>query len=147
MKHNKFVNCLMKKNPKLMTRALKKILKLDESVKLEYSHIGANGDLIFEIKWDDRNTSYALVNDFTVHWLGEGEDVNSLESMQWMDVMVRVFKEKYVEKFMLVRQNEVNAYIKEFNESTNLIANKLKSKLGMVNNSTASDSNDRDNEI
>ena len=125
MTSNVFISNLWNKKPELVKNELRKIFKVKDSETLEYDYTSEDGRLVFEQRIDDRRTTYIFVSDYIVNHWGNEADVESTESMKWMDFMVRIFKQKYIQYFDNARQYEIDTFVTEYNETTSNIRSKL----------------------
>ncbi|MBQ7798458.1 MAG: hypothetical protein IJ371_04975 [Clostridia bacterium] len=125
MTSNVFITKLWNKKPELVKNELRKIFKVKDSETLEYDYTSEDGRLVFEQRIDDRRTTYIFVSDYIVNHWGNEADVESAESMKWMDFMVRIFKQKYIQYFDNARQYEIDTFVTEYNETTSNIRRKL----------------------
>ena len=127
-----FIEKLWNTNPELVENEIKKLFGVKEDRGERFYFVDCvKGRLIF-VKKSDFVTRIG-VNDFDVYtsYSGENYGYSSL-SIDWMKFMKNIFGEKYLEEFMIYRDNQVVEYIEKYKQYHSMQTNKVLAELGMA---------------
>ena len=128
-----FIEKLWNTNPELVENEIKKLFGVKEDRGERFYFVDCVKGRLFFVKKSDFVTRIG-VNDFDVctSYSGDNYGYSLASSVEWMKFMKNIFGEKYLEEFMLYRDNQFIEYIEKYKQYHGMQTNKVLAELGIA---------------